>query len=164
MKTNVFETKPNIPGLVIRKMVESDIDSYSKLFQDVFAGPPWNEKWSLQKIQENINKLINKKGFTGIVARIDSVTAGYLTGFQIMFFPSVFYMDQLFVKSDYRCKGVARTLLSEACESLKPFGVSRMFLLTKKGAPAEDFYLRNGFKTLSKLIRIKGKHIFYNHI
>jgi len=148
----------------IRSMSNQDITSYCILFQSVFAGEPWNEKWTISKIEIQISRQIGKKTFNGMVATTSYGDIGYLTGFRLFMLPSIFYLDQLFVRNDYQRKQIGQRLLTESELSLKSQGVTRIFLLTKPRSYAEKFYLKNAFKPCFRGIHINAKCIYGKHL
>ncbi len=152
------------PRITIRKMTGADVSSYCTLFKDVFSDYPWNEKWTVGKIEADIKKLMRKKGFLGMTADAGPGRVGYLTGFRPVIFPSVFYLEQLFVDKDHQGKKIGNRLLAETTRRLKSLGVSRMVLLTKTGTPAEAFYAAGGYEKYLPAVRIKGKTIFQKSI
>jgi aminoglycoside 6'-N-acetyltransferase I len=147
-----------------RKMTTADISHYNQLFKKVFSLPPWNEEWSLAKINTALSRQICKEGFIGVVAQTDFGNCGYLTGFRLRFLPSIFYVDQLFIDNDFQGKSVGTRLLSEATDNLKNLGISKIFLLTKPGTVAAEFYKKNGYNLFLRNFHIKGKSIFYRCI
>jgi ribosomal protein S18 acetylase RimI-like enzyme len=153
-----------LPQIAIEKMTDADIDSYCQLFQSVFSHHPWNEEWTIVKINANVKKLMCKNGFFGMVAKNASGNIGYLTGFRLKLFPSVFYIDQLFIDTNYHGKKIGTRLLSETTSQLKSLGVCKLLLLTKPNSDAQEFYRNNGYKRFLSPICIKHKAIFYKKI
>lgn len=156
-----YEGVSKLPRITLRTMTTIDIDPYCKLFLDVFSAPPWNENWTIDKINADIKKRMGKKYFMGIAAEVDSRIIGFLTGFQLKVLPSLFYIDQLFVNVNCHGNGVGRSLHSEMVNRIKSLGVSGIFLLTKPDTIAAKFYRNNGYRCFFPAIHIKGKVIFY---
>jgi GNAT superfamily N-acetyltransferase len=155
--------------LTIREMDISDIDSYCALFQGVFSNPPWNEKWDLRRINAGIRKTLRKKGFSGFVAfapiepKNISIPIGYITGFKLPFVKSFFFIDQLFVDGRSQGHGIGTGLFSAMTSSIKTAGVPHMVLLTKPKTPAENFYIRKGFRRIFSKFQLNGKGVFYRN-
>lgn len=157
----------NGTGLIeikIRRMVKEDTGHYCELFKDVFSQHPWNENWTISEIDAVLTRLMRKKEFVGLVAESATGTIGYLTGFRLRLFPSLCYLDQLFVHVDYQGKKAGKALLYEAVTLFNGFGSSKLFLLTKPKSAAEKFYLHCGFKPFLPAIRIKGKSILSRNL
>jgi aminoglycoside 6'-N-acetyltransferase I len=148
----------------IQPMTSVDIGDYCALFQRVFAAPPWNEQWTITKIEDVITKSMQKKGFLGLVARSNSNGIGYFTGFRVGMIPCLFYVDQLFIALGYQGKGIGKKLHAEATLRLKRCGVTGMILLTKPDTSADRFYRGLGYRRRIPLLRINGKGVFYNNL
>lgn len=148
------------PELTIRKMTCKDIGQYCLLFQRVFSNPPWYEKWNMEKIDTAIRKLINSRAFIGLTAESGSQIIGFLTGYRLPLIPW-FYIDQLFVNTDYHGKGAGKKLLAQITGTTGEAEISGIVLLTKPASMAENFYLGNGFRRFFSSIRLKGKVLLY---
>jgi ribosomal protein S18 acetylase RimI-like enzyme len=107
---------------------------------------------------------MRKRGFTGIIATVSHHTIGYLTGFRLRLIPSLFYMDQLFIDTDYRGLKIGKRLLAEAEKHLKSHGITCIFLLTKSQSDSEKFYIKNNYAPFLHAFRIKEKLIYFKHI
>jgi GNAT superfamily N-acetyltransferase len=166
----IVPNKSSIVGLcdsdkvTIRQMTSDDIVPYCTLFQTVFAEEPWNEVWTIPQIQKIITKQMRNHGFTGMAAVTNEATLGYVTGFKIWSIPSIFYLDQLFVKPDYQKLKIGKRLLAEAEHFLKTKGLSHIFLFTKPHSYAQNFYIKNAYTPFLQAIRIKGKLIFCKNL
>lgn len=161
---DTLKADSQLPQIATEKMTDADIDSYCTLFQRVFAGHPWNEKWALVRVNADVKKLMRKNSFFGMVAKNASESIGYLTGFRLRLLPSVFYIDQLFINADYHEKKIGTRLLSETTSQLKSLGVCKLLLLTKPNSIAQRFYINNGYRRFLSAICIKGKGVFYKNI
>lgn len=156
---NSNELEHDSDKVTIRPMTNDDISLYCTLFQTVFAEAPWKEVWTISQIEKIITRHMRKKGFTGMAATTNNGTVGYLTGFRIWYIPSLFYLDQLFVKQEYQGLKIGKRLLAEAERYLKNKGVSRIFLFTKPHTGAEQFYTKNAYASWLRAVRINGKLI-----
>jgi len=156
--------QPGDEPIEFRIMDESDIGAYCTLFQRVFASPPWNEKWSLDRIDRDIRKLMRKKGFIGMVASAGHNSIGFIAGSQLKILPKIFYLAQLFVDDKVRGKGIGNSLVRETMTIAKGHGVSKMILLTKPDSKAEKFYRRIGFSPWVSTFRVNGKCILFKNI
>jgi len=57
--------------MIIRPYALSDETSVVTIFRRAFAGPPWNENWSDQKVGELWQNHASRRGFTCVVAVVD---------------------------------------------------------------------------------------------
>ena len=62
------------------------------------------------------------------------------------------FIDEFSVHPAYQKQGLGGKLLSFAKEALQQEGVFDMVLNTERGYPAVQFYEKNGFKTLEKIV------------
>jgi len=153
-----------VESLAIRTMHGEDRRTYCALFQRIFAQPPWNETWTLNRIDVEVKKIMSKEGFVGIVAEYESQPVGYLTGYRLPIppiIPPLYYLDQLFVDDRYHDLGIGKSLLAKmVClgNTRRDYGI---VLLTKAHSPAERFYLGNGFKRFPSIIRFNTKVLLY---
>jgi ribosomal protein S18 acetylase RimI-like enzyme len=161
---NSIDTWSDSEMVTIRQMTNDDIVPYCTLFQTVFAKEPWNEVWTIPQIQKIITRQMKNNGFTGMAAVTNDATLGYVTGYKIWSIPSIFYLDQLFVKPDFQGLKIGKKLLAEAERFLKKNGLSHIFLFTKPHSYAQNFYIKNTYTPFVQSIRIKGKSIFYKHL
>jgi predicted N-acetyltransferase YhbS len=150
--------------ILYRRMDEADTDAYCRLFQAVFAAPPWNETWPLQKIRRGIAALMRKKGFIGILAEGGGASVGFIAGSRLRFLPKVFYIAELFVNNEVRGRGVGSGLLRELTAGARENGFSKLLLLTKPDSSAEEFYRRAGFGRWLSPVRLGGKCVLRREI
>jgi aminoglycoside 6'-N-acetyltransferase I len=161
---NDARAQPGEEPIEFRIMDESDRGAYCALFQQVFASPPWNEKWSLNGIDRDIRKVMRKKGFIGMVAAAGHKSIGFIAGSQLKILPKIFYLAQLFVDDKVRGKGIGNNLVRETMTIAKERGVSKIILLTKPDSEAEKFYRRIGFIPLLSTVLINGKCVLYKRL
>ncbi len=64
------------------------------------------------------------------------------------------YICDLFVKEEYRKKGIGKALLKEAEEWFKKRGISKIFLEVYFDNPAREYYMRQGYSPIDiKMIK-----------
>jgi ribosomal protein S18 acetylase RimI-like enzyme len=161
---SLIEAQGNLKQITIRQMASDDVMPYCTLFQTVFAEEPWNEVWTIPQIQKIITRQMRNNGFTGMAAVTNDTTLGYVTGFKIWSIPSIFYLDQLFVKPEFQGLKIGKKLLTEAEHFLKEKRLSHIFLFTKPDSFAQNFYIKNAYTPFLRSIHIKGKSMFYKHL
>jgi len=150
--------------MIIRPMTTDDVNTFCFLFHRVFSQEPWNENWSASKLHACITKQMKKKGFIGMAASTPRITIGYLTGFRLLSVSPIFYIDQLFVSTDYQGLQIGKRLLAQTERHLKNIGISHIILLTKPGSYVENFYVKNRYKPFLSPVRIRGKSFFLKSI
>lgn len=152
------------PDICIRVMENADVDRYSLLFQKVFAAPPWNEQWDSAVVRASLLNKMDSGRFLGLAACRGAETVGYLTGSTIIFLPSFFYLEQLFVIPEYRGKGIGAGLITAMKGHCTRKRTSFIVLLTRPSSVAASFYRRRGYRRVAPFLLIRGKGIFYTGI
>ena len=63
-----------------------------------------------------------------------------------------YYIDQFYVKTDWQGKGTGSLFLKLIESEIRTEKMNAIILNTEKGSPAENFYLKNGFRSNEELI------------
>ena len=63
-----------------------------------------------------------------------------------------YYIDQFYVKTDWQGKGTGSLFLKLIESEIRTEKMNAIILNTEKGFPAENFYLKNGFRSNEELI------------
>ncbi len=124
-----------------------------ELYREVFAEPPWNEEWTKEEVERNIEDAINRNG-TVLMAG-DPELVGFAWGYpdperaaKVGLGEGYFYIAEVAVQKDYRNKGVGTTLMME----LERYAVER--------------YRTSGFffRTLNEAMIALGKKLGYREL
>jgi len=130
----------------IVQVKESDIDGHAALLVEVFSQEPWCESWVFENAHDRL--LCYKKApyFLGLSAIENGELIGFVFGnFEPYQKSSQFIIKEMCVKTKKQRTGVGKKLLSELNSLLKQSNASTSYLLTRKGGPAELFYLNSGY-------------------
>ena len=125
-------------GIEIREMTIAD-------YAEVIA--IWNEEENLTlrdaDSRESINAYLDKNPGLSFIARVDSATVGaVLAGTD----GRRGYLQHLAVQSDYRGRGVGRSLMQHCVAALRNIGIEKTHLFVHAtNASAMRFYQRNGW-------------------
>lgn len=125
---------------------ESEIDDHAALLVEVFSQEPWCESWEFENAHDRL--LCYKKApyFLGMSAIEKGKLIGFIFGnFEPYQKASQFIIKEMCVKTEKQRTGVGKKLLSELHNLLKLSNASTSYLLTRKGSPAELFYLNSGY-------------------
>ncbi|MGI6782168.1 MAG: GNAT family N-acetyltransferase [Acholeplasmataceae bacterium] len=127
----------------IRKI--KDVNEIVKIFVETFNGEPWNELWTEESAYNKLFELFNFTNFYGLVAVENNQPLGALLG-NIRTYDKrkSLYLEEMFVVSNMRRKGIGSRLYLAAKEELKQMGVSGAFFTTIKNTQAYHFYLKHG--------------------
>ena len=136
-------------GLEFRKFNGKDIDKCAKLFKEVFSDYPWYDEWvSIEQAKNYLRELIENPVFEGFVVYEGfEVVAVCLGRRKSWWIGKEFFIDEFFVSNEKQGNGVGTKLMNYVKYSLIKEDYARLILLTNKGIPAEEFYVKNGFYT-----------------
>ena len=134
----------------IETLSEDHIDECAHLVVATFNAEPWNDNWTLDTAMKELTWTLEVPGFVGLVSITNEVVA-FATGYRE---PDderdVFYLKTFCVKPEAQGTGVGSRLIGYLKEHLGESGVNTIYLITRKGAPAEDFYRKNGYTVNSE--------------
>ena len=125
--------------------------------QAIYEGTMGETKPNLEKAKEIVASLL-KKGCSYFVAVEDQQVLGWiLTGISRDSFTeqSAGFISELFVKEEFRGKGMAKELMLYAKHSLKEEGLTEIRLNVYEGNPAIRLYEKLGFQVRSVSMALK---------
>lgn len=130
----------------IVQVKESTIDSHAALLVEVFSQEPWCESWAVENAHDRLLCYQNSPYFLGLSAIVNDELIGFLFGnFEPYQKSSQYIIKEMCVKTKNQRTGVGKKLLSELNSLLKKSNAATSYLLTRKGSPAESFYLNSGY-------------------
>jgi ribosomal protein S18 acetylase RimI-like enzyme len=134
-------------NLLIRKFTIGDIDKCVELFKEVFSAYPWYDNWvSFEQVRTYLMELIENPVFEGYVAYTGLDAAAVCFGHRRSWWMgNEFFIDEFYVKNESQRNGIGTQMLDYVKESLIEEDYRCLILLTNKGIPAEEFYIKNGF-------------------
>lgn len=138
----------------IRPFIESkDLSSCISLLINVFNHEPWNDKWSIESAEKYLQDYIQTPGFKGFIAEEESELKGFIFGFRKRWWEGdEFFVNEMCVQIKEQRSGIGTKLLKYLESSLLSEGIENITLLTNRGIPAEEFYEKNGFNVVNRLI------------
>ncbi len=104
------------------------------LYAGIFSAPDWNEEWNRESACSELEEVVEKEGFTGLVVKKENKVIGFSWGYnfskknssRVLFekirgelesknipLDSTFYGADTGVDSSYRLQGIASKLLAE---------------------------------------------------
>ncbi|MEK4300492.1 GNAT family N-acetyltransferase [Oceanobacillus sp. FSL W8-0428] len=132
---------------------ECDLLTCSKLFLNVFNEEPWNDKWTLEKAQQYLSDFYQTPGFLGVSAVENNEIVGFIFGVRRVWWSGdEFFINEMCVNTNQQNKGIGKALMDYLKEIIGSNEVATISLLTDRGIPAEEFYKRNGFKEIERLV------------
>lgn len=130
------------------------------LFIKVFNSPPWNGKWTFERASLLLTNFSNIPGFKGFIGLENNKVIAACFGYKKTWWNNdEFYIEEMFVDSEYQRFGYGSKLMDYIQEVLKKENIKAITLLTGRETPAKDFYHKNGFYTIEDMIFMKKKFI-----
>jgi ribosomal protein S18 acetylase RimI-like enzyme len=155
----------------IRELAESDLAACARLYGSVFAAEPWNERWAHDDVERRLREIHRTPGAFGLTAHAggddadddadddDGTPDGFVAGYAEQWGDARhFYVKEMCVGTDRQRRGVGSALMAALTDALKRRGVTKVYLLTARGGPAQAFYARCGFYTSEKMV-LMGKYL-----
>jgi aminoglycoside 6'-N-acetyltransferase I len=132
---------------------EKNLLKCTKTFIDVFNQEPWNDEWKNETAKQYLLDFTNTPGFMGIVAVDREEIIGFIFGTRKYWWSGdEFFINEMCVRIEEQNTGVGSKLMNYLLKELKSDGVSTISLLTDRGIPAEEFYKKNGFSEIKRLM------------
>ena len=134
-------------------LVEDDLIKCTETFIEVFNDEPWNDKWTFTKAKKYLFDFYQTPGFLGVLAVENDEILGCIFGVhRVWWSGDEFFINEMFVKKQQQNKGIGKALLNHLIKELDNSDISNIILLTDRGIPAEEFYKKNGFKEIERII------------
>ena len=132
---------------------EDDLLKCTQTFIEVFNEEPWNDQWEREKAARYLLNFTRTPGFIGVLAMEDEEVIGFLFGVQRAWWSGdEFFINEMCVKANQQNKGIGKALLKRLLKELGASTVTNLSLLTDRGIPAEEFYKKNGFTEIERLV------------
>ena len=136
----------------IKEINTSSLEEVKNLFKGAFGGPPWNEKWKDDQLDEYMHDLIDVRGSLvfGLFEcnRMIGVSIGKIKHWCS---GTEYFIEELCISNDYQGRGMGKEFFSLIKEQLRKRQIHQIFLLTDRDKPAYGFYKRVGFKELPEI-------------
>lgn len=144
---NNIELNVDFEKLKIRKFNHDDLDKCAELYLKVFTADPWYDGWlSSDQVRYYLTELIDNPVYEGFVAFEDFTIVAVCFGHTRSFWTGKeFFIDEFYVENDKQGNGIGTKFLNLINDRLVKEDYRRLILLTNKGIPAEQFYVKNGF-------------------
>ncbi|MDV7687638.1 GNAT family N-acetyltransferase [Oenococcus oeni] len=128
----------------------NDADVVTKLYIKVFSQYPWHEDNKYDDISNYIIHLLQMNTNRCYLYKDDNELVGVALGFVKPWYKGVEYqLDNFFISSDHQHQGFGSDFLKEIKRAMHKIGVENIILETNKDTPAEHFYFKNGFTSVT---------------
>lgn len=144
--------------MTIRIFQPDDLVKSIELFIHVFNDEPWNDDWSNEKARLYLSDIAGTPGFIGIVATHNEELDGLLFGVRKRWWRGdEFYIHEMCVRSDRQRSGIGTRIFEYLDNYLHDNGIGTITLLTDRGTAAEQFYKKNQFKEINRIVFMAKK-------
>lgn len=157
----------------IRQISKTDIilqKEFISVYQQVFAGEPYNEKWSDKEVQDMLNGWFSCKNNCVLVAIIKDKVVGIAVGIPLIYrkdlcdffeknnfihnYSEYFYNAEVAVLNEFRGRGIASNLIKRRIEFAKKLNfVNIIYRTISKGSMSEPLYRKLGFNRIPNLFQ-----------
>ncbi|WP_332645865.1 GNAT family N-acetyltransferase [Lysinibacillus sp. 54212] len=136
-----------------RLLIEDDLTECTETFIEVFNDEPWNDQWTFIQAKKYLVDFYKTPGFLGVLAVENDEIIGCILGVhRVWWSGDEFFINEMCVKKQQQNKGIGKSLLNYLIKELDNTKVTNIILLTDRGIPAEEFYKKNGFEELDRII------------
>ncbi len=145
--------------MIIRDSTPADLPDCARFFSSVFNAEPWNESWSIESSLERLSGCVATPNFLGFVAEDESGIAALAIGYWQRYQDERhFYLLKFCVANERQDEGVGTLLLEALHDRLQSDGVHRIYTLTARETPAQEFYEKRGFYVSPKMILMARRY------
>lgn len=128
---------------IIFPCTAGDLPECSRLLKLVYSEPPYGENWSAERAFEYLHKFHCMDSARCYIARQDNKIVGVILGYSFPWSAGVsFFIQELFVDSQFRGKGIGKKLILHATGSLDE--EPTVLLIDRDGAHATHFCKSRG--------------------
>lgn len=133
-----------------KRLDESAADEIRELFFSVFTKEPWNDDWSdSTQLRFYIRDLIGQNNsLTFGLYEENKLIALSMGHIKHWYSGTEYIIDELCVATSEQGKGIGTLFEGEIEKACKELGLTQLFLMTDKNAPAYSFYQKRGFYEL----------------
>ena len=125
--------------MIIQTTKDSELKEVASLFMEVYAEPPYNEKWTEKNALAKIKMFYKTERI--LVAIEDNKIVGLIIYQKIIWDTALkVFIDEVGVKKEYRNKGIATQLLKKVEEDAKKEGLVTIELISNMKSKAFNLY------------------------
>ena len=139
--------------MTIRESTPADLSACARFFAEVFNAAPWDENWTEESSLQRLADCAATPNSLGMVAEdgngIAALAFGYWQRYQE---EKHYYLLEFCVANERQGEGIGKPLMETLHSRLQADGVNRIYTLTARETPAQDFYEKAGFYVSPKMI------------
>ena len=135
-------------------MTAARIEEYVGVLISVFTKEPWNDVYeSRAQVLRFFENYMADNYFLGFSLERGGACAGLCFGARKPWLGGMeYWRDQFGCGEDVQGGGVGTLVFSLVGEEARRLGLNGIMLATGRGCPAENFYLKNGFRRLDDTV------------
>lgn len=138
---------------VLKELNRNDLPEIMNLFRETFTGPPWNEDWQDEQLENYLRDLTEVRTPVILGMYADDILTGVSIGnIRHWCGGTEYHIEELFIRRDMQNRGLGTQFLQMIEEYLKERNIRQIFLITDRNMPACEFYRTHGFTELPELI------------
>ena len=147
-------------GITYPTLGLNDIDLMLDLMHGLQQDDPWSVPFREAEVRKSLCELlVTPSAGRAFLIRHDQLPIGYLVlsfGFSLEYGGKNAWIDELFIRPDFRGKGIGSQALDFAAQTARELGAKVLHLEVNRGNPAIDLYRRNGFKDHDRFLLSKS--------
>ena len=130
-------------NLAYRPVTREDIPELAQAMMAAYSEAPWNEQWAEDRAQMRVQAILSGWQAMGVLAQDDQKIIGGCLGFVDPYADGdFFFVSELFIRPEWKRKGVGRELLRQMEETLKQRNIHVTQLISIKDN--QEFYRKCG--------------------
>ena len=137
---------------MMKRITPEMLEGLTDLFVDTFNAPPWNDLWSREQARTRLLDITKRPKFLGLADVRDGRTVAMVMGHAEQSYDGLhFQILEFCVANDMKGQGIGAEMMKQFTDYLEKKGITAVYLLTMRASSGEDFYLKQGFKTISDM-------------
>lgn len=117
--------------MIYKVIANGHIPALARVMMSAYSEEPWNERWTEEKAQRRVRSILgNFEGFGMAAVYEGEIIGGALGHVDPYADEDFFYVSELFVKPEWKRKGVGKALLAALESELKKRGICTVQLMS----------------------------------
>jgi len=129
--------------MLIKNIEVNDLTECAKLLVQVYAEPQYQENWNEIDAYNYLKRFFDIEPNRCFIAIENNTIVGAVFAYSYPWHSeTLVYIQELFVNSNQRKKGIAKSLLNSVCMN----ETTKIWLVANENTGASEFYQKLGFK------------------
>jgi GNAT superfamily N-acetyltransferase len=144
----------------ISRATSADLESLLPMIRHMRQDDPWSEPFQESTVRASLDELLRNPLYGVVyIVRGEAEPIGYLVvcfDYSLEYRGKGAWIDELFVESSHRGKGIGTQLLDQAERSSRELNAKFLHLEVTHGNPAIELYRRRGFQDHQRYLMSKA--------